>query len=161
MVVFAETVVATATEPESVAPAAGDAMEMVGADVFFTVNAIAALVPDWLEASEATAVSEWLPSCNLVVSSESSNGALLTAAPEFAPSTLNCTEAVPAETLVETSTVPDSVAPAAGEVMEMTGAVPVDCVPVLEPALVSPTQPAQERHNIRIRNEVRKLSWRG
>jgi hypothetical protein len=142
-VVFAETVVATATEPEIVAPAAGEAMEMVGAEVFFTVNATAALVPVWPAESEATAVMEWLPSCNLVVSSESSKGELFTDAPEFAPSTLNCTVTVPADTLVETSTVPDSVAPAAGDEMEMTGAAPGDCVPVFEPALVSPTQPAQ------------------
>jgi hypothetical protein len=53
---------------------------------------------------------------------EKPNGAVVTAAPEFAPSTLNCTLVVLEETLVETATVPETVAPEAGEVIEMVGA---------------------------------------
>jgi len=56
-------------------------------------------------------LSEWL------------KGAAVTAAPELVPSTLNCTLVVLEETVVVTVTVPDTVAPDAGELMEMVGAV--------------------------------------
>ena len=71
---------------------------------------------------DATAEREWLPLESVVVFREKPNGALVTAAPELAPSTLNCTLVVLEETLVETATVPDTVAPDAGEVIEMDGA---------------------------------------
>ena len=58
----------------------------------------------------------------MVVSSEKSSGALDTAAPVLFPSTLNCTLVVLGETLVMIGTVPETVAPAAGEVIEMVGA---------------------------------------
>ena len=58
-----------------------------------------------------------------VVFSESLNGAAVTAAPEFVPSTLNCTLVVFDDTVVVTVTVPDTVAPDAGELMDMVGAV--------------------------------------
>jgi hypothetical protein len=58
----------------------------------------------------------------VVVFREKENGAVVTAAPELAPSTLNCTLVVLEETLVETATVPETVAPDAGEVIEMVGA---------------------------------------
>jgi len=70
----------------------------------------------------ATAEREWLPLESAVVFRERLNGALVTAAPEFAPSTLNCTLVVLEETLVETATVPETVAPDVGEVIEMDGA---------------------------------------
>jgi hypothetical protein len=70
----------------------------------------------------ATAEREWLPLESVVVLREKPNGAVVTAAPEFAPSTLNCTLVVLEETLVETATVPETVAPEAGEVIEMVGA---------------------------------------
>ena len=57
-----------------------------------------------------------------VVFREKPNGALVTAAPELAPSTLNCTLVTLEETLVETATVPETVAPDVGAVIEMDGA---------------------------------------
>ena len=51
--------------------------------------------------------------------SEKLKGALVTAGPALAPSTLNCTLVVPVEALAVTAIVPETVAPAAGEVMEM------------------------------------------
>ena len=70
----------------------------------------------------ATAEREWLPLESVVVFREKPNGALVTAAPVFVPSTLNCTLVVLEETLVETETVPETVEPGAGEVIEMVGA---------------------------------------
>jgi hypothetical protein len=69
----------------------------------------------------ATAVSDFDPSDNLVVSSEKSKGALVTAAPALFPSTLNSTLAVLEETLVVIGTVPETFAPGAGEVIETVG----------------------------------------
>jgi hypothetical protein len=58
-----------------------------------------------------------------VVLREKLKGALVTAAPELLPSTLNCTLVVLEETLVETVVIPETVAPESGEVIEMVGAV--------------------------------------
>jgi hypothetical protein len=58
-----------------------------------------------------------------VVLRERLKGALVTAAPELLPSTLNCTLVVLEETLVETVVVPETVAPESGEVIEIVGAV--------------------------------------
>ena len=49
-------------------------------------------------------------------------GAVVTAAPELAPSTLNCTLVVLAETLVATVVVPRMVVPETGDVIAMDGA---------------------------------------
>ena len=70
----------------------------------------------------ATAEREWLPLESVVVFREKPNGAVVTAAPEFAPSTLNCTLVALKETLVVTETVPETVAPDVGEVIETVGA---------------------------------------
>jgi hypothetical protein len=69
----------------------------------------------------AVAVSEWLPLESVFVFRDKLNGAAVSAAPELAPSTLNCTLVVLEETLVETATVPETVAPDAGEVIEIVG----------------------------------------
>ena len=69
------------------------------------------------------AASEWLPLESAVVFRENPNGALVTAAPELLPSTVNCTLVVLEETLVDTATVPETVAPDAGEVIEIVGGV--------------------------------------
>jgi hypothetical protein len=60
-----------------------------------------------------------------VVFREKLNGAVVTAAPELLPSTVNCTLVVFEETLVVTATVPETVAPDEGEVIEIVGGVPV------------------------------------
>ena len=64
------------------------------------------------------------------------NGAAVTAAPELAPSTLNCTLVVFDDTVVVTVTVPETVAPDAGVSMETITAVLLGL-----PAAVSPTHP--------------------
>jgi hypothetical protein len=56
-----------------------------------------------------------------VVLREKLKGALVTAAPELLPSTLNCTLVVLEETLVVTVVVPETVAPERGEVIEIAG----------------------------------------
>jgi hypothetical protein len=122
LVVLEETLVETATVPETVAPDAGEVIEMLGAEVLLTVMVTVALVAVWADELEATAAREWLPLVSVVVFREKENGAVVTAAPELAPSTLNCTLVVLEETLVETATVPETVAPDAGEVIEMVGA---------------------------------------
>ena len=84
--------------------------------------AMAALVAVCAAELLAVAVSEWLPLERVFVFSDRLNGALVTAAPVLVPSTLNCTLVVLEETLVETAMVPETVAPDAGEVIEMDGA---------------------------------------
>jgi len=69
----------------------------------------------------ATAVSKWLPLESVVVLSEKLKGVLVTAGPALAPSTLNRTLAVFVEAVAVTVIVPETVAPAAGEVMETVG----------------------------------------
>jgi len=69
----------------------------------------------------ATAVSEWVPLESVAVFSEKLKGALVTAAPELLPSTLNCTLMVFADTLVATLMAPETVAPEAGDVMDTVG----------------------------------------
>lgn len=70
-------------------------------------------------------------------------GALVTAAPEFLPSTLNCTLVVLAETFVVTEMVPETLAPETGEVIETTGGVPAVLLTSIETvALVAVRPPA-------------------
>ena len=90
LLVFDDTVVVTVTVPDTVASDAGALIEMVGAVALFTVMGTTALVV-CPEVSLATAVSEWLPLVSAVVFRVWLNGAAVTAAPEFVPSTLNCT----------------------------------------------------------------------
>ena len=77
------------------------------------------------------------------------NGALVTAAPEFFPSSMNCTLMVLVETFVVTETTPETVAPWAGAVMETVGGVFEDRLPFLEPALVRPTHPVQSSDSMK------------
>ena len=122
LVVLVETAVAIAAVPEIVAPEAGEVMEMVGAEVLFTVTATAALVAVCPAALEATAESECVPFESAVVFSERLNGAAASTAPELVPSILNCTFVVLAETLVRIVVVPETVAPEPGDVIEIEGA---------------------------------------
>ncbi len=70
LVVFEETLAETVMVPETVAPESGDVIEIVGAAELLTVTMTVALVVVWPVELEATAVSEWIPSDNLVVSRE-------------------------------------------------------------------------------------------
>ena len=62
------------------------------------------------------------------------NGAAVTAAPELLPSTLNCTLVVFVDTFVETVTVPETVAPEIGDVMDTVGGVVTVFLTVIETA---------------------------
>ena len=122
LVVLDETLVVTVVVPEIAAPGVGEVIAIEGDEELFTIIEILALVADWPAASVATAESEWLPLESAVVFSERLNGAVVSAAPELLPSTLNCTFVVFDETLVEMVIVPETVALGAGDVIEMVGA---------------------------------------
>src|SRR6266404_451894 len=87
-----------------------------------TVTAAAVLVLP--AASRATALKLCEPLCAVLVSQATCHGALVTSAPRFAPSSLSCTPATPTLSVAfaVTVTVPETVAPAAGELIETDGA---------------------------------------
>jgi hypothetical protein len=136
--VFAETFVMTVIAPETVAPDAGDVMETVGGavTVFLTVIETAALVTVCAAALLATAVIEWVAFESAAVFSERLKGALVTAAPELLPSTLNCTLTVFAETFAATVIAPETVAPEAGDVIETVGRAVTVFLTVIETAVL-------------------------
>jgi hypothetical protein len=122
---LSEAVAETVAVPETVAPDAGELMETTGGvlSVLLTVKDTAALVVVCPVELLATATSEWLALASVVVFRDKLNGALVTAPPELLPSTMNCTLLVLADTLVETVTAPETVAPESGELIEIVGAV--------------------------------------
>jgi hypothetical protein len=122
-VVLDEALAETVMVPETVAPESGDVIEMVGAAELLTLTITVALLVVCPVSALATAASEWLPLESAVVSRERLNGALVTAAPVLLPSNMNCTPVVLGETLVVIGTIPETVAPWAGEVIEMAGAL--------------------------------------
>ena len=71
----------------------------------------------------ATAVSKWLPFDSVVVFREKLNGALVTGVPMVLPSTWNWTLVVLADTFVVTEMIPETLAPEAGELIEIVGGV--------------------------------------
>src|SRR5438552_966256 len=104
-------------------PLAGVKPVIVGA--FTTVTLTAAEVAVLPAASRAKAVRVCAPALAVVVSQETEDGAAVSSAPKLAPSSLNCTPTTPtlSVALAETVTVPVTVAPAAGAVMETAGEV--------------------------------------
>src|SRR5213594_3478928 len=76
-------------------------------------------------ASRAMAVKLWEPLATRVVFHEREYGAAVTSAPTLTPSSLNCTPTTPtlSVALAETVTVPATVAPSAGAVIETVGGV--------------------------------------
>src|SRR5207247_1930314 len=76
-------------------------------------------------ASRATAVRLCVALVAVVVVHETAYGAAVTSAPRLTPSSLNCTPTTPmlSVALAETVTVPATVTPAAGAVMETVGGV--------------------------------------
>src|SRR5205823_1235260 len=108
------------------APFGGVVMLTVGPAGLETVTVTAADVCVLPAASRATAVSVCVPFAAVVVSHESEYGAVMSSAPRFAPSSLNCTPTTPTLSLVVAVTVaavPDTVAPFVGAVIETTGGV--------------------------------------
>jgi len=122
LVTLEDTLVETATVPETFAPDTGEVIEMDGAEKLFTVIVTMALVVERPLDVLATAASEWLPLVSVVVFREKLNGAVVTVDPELLPSTMNWTSLVLEDTLVVIGTVPERVAPGAGEVIETLGA---------------------------------------
>src|SRR5437667_990090 len=104
-------------------PLVGVKLVIVGA--FITVTLTAAEVAVLPAASRATAVTLWLPFALKVVFQEIEYGAVVTSAPRFTPSSLNCTPTTPTLSVASADTVivPDTVAPVDGAVMETVGGV--------------------------------------
>src|SRR3989475_7025235 len=102
-------------------PLVGVKLVIVGA--LTTVTLTAAAVAVLPAASRATAVRVCAPLLAVVVVQERVYGAVVSSAPRLAPSSLNCTPATPtlSVALAETVTVPATVAPAAGAVIDTVG----------------------------------------
>jgi hypothetical protein len=127
----------TATVPETVAPPAGEVIATVGGVVSFvvlsTVTVIAALVVEFPALSVATALIVWLPFDSVVEFNTYAYGAAVKLVPTFPPSTRNCTLAIPtlSEAVAVTFTLPESLAPPAGEVTVTLGGI-VSAPPAVE-----------------------------
>src|SRR5437667_405763 len=93
--------------------------------LFATVTVIAADVAVLPAASRATAVSAGLPLVAVVVFHTTEYGAVVTSAPRFTPSSLNCTPTTPTLSLALAVTVvdPETVAPSTGAVIATLGGV--------------------------------------
>src|SRR5258708_7076427 len=100
-------------------------MRIVLPVLFAAVTVTAADVAVLPAASRATAVSVCEALLAVVVFQATEYGAVVTSAPRFAPSSLNCTPTTPtlSDALAPTVVVPDTVAPAAGAVMLTVGGV--------------------------------------
>jgi hypothetical protein len=116
----------TLTVPDAVAPFAGAVIDTVGGvpgGPLFTVTVTLALVAETPAVSFAIAVSVCAPLLALVVSQDVAYGAVVLSAPRFAPSSWNCTLATPtlSDAFAVTLTVPETVAPVAGAVIDTVG----------------------------------------
>ena len=131
---LSEAFAAIATDPDTVAPAAGVVSPTVGSvvspgggggDVVFdtvTVRCEVAVLP---AASRANAVMVCDPLGTLPDGQLTEYGALVSSAPRLPPSILNCTPTTPtlSEAFAAIATDPDTVAPAAGVVSPTVGSV--------------------------------------
>ena len=116
----------TVTAPATVAPFAGAVMETTGGVVSLeTVTPMTALVVRFPAASRATADRVCAPFVEDLLSHDALYGAIVTSAPNAAPSSSNCTPTTPTLSLApaNTLTVPETVAPLAGAVIETAGGV--------------------------------------
>src|SRR4051812_37316242 len=113
------------TAPETVAPSAGAVSDTVGGEPLSTVAVTPDEVVELPAASFATAVNVCDPLAPAFVSHDAEYGALVSAEPRLLPSSLNCTLATPRSSLAPavTDTVPETVAPLAGAVIETAGGV--------------------------------------
>src|SRR5262245_37076249 len=127
---LSEALAVTPVVPDTVAPEAGEVTLTVGGAVsgggaLLTVTVTTAEVVLLPAASRAEAVRVCVPFPTVPVFQETEYGALVSSAPSATPSRKNCTPATPtlSEALADTVTVPDTVAPFAGEVMLAEGGV--------------------------------------
>jgi hypothetical protein len=122
---LSEALAETVMVPETVAPELGEVMLTVGAVVSDTVTLTEDEVPVLFAASRATALRVWVPTEAVAVFHATEYGAVVSSAPRLAPSSRNWTPVTPtlSEALAETVIVPETVAPALGEVMLTVGAV--------------------------------------
>src|SRR2546428_1287754 len=109
--------------PETVEPEDGAVMETAGGVVSATVMLTEAVVAILPAASRATAVRMCAPAEASAVLQLVAYGAVVTSAPRLAPSSMNCTPTTPtlSVALAEIVTVPATVAPLAGAVIETSG----------------------------------------
>jgi hypothetical protein len=124
---LSELVPLTATVPASVAPLVGDLNATVGGVVSVTLlSTLADTLPvvTLPELSVARAVMVWVPLATVVVFHDQDQDVVPVAGCQAPPST--CTATLATDTLSlavpETETVPPTVAPAAGDVIEIAGA---------------------------------------
>src|SRR5207245_829497 len=127
-----------------------DTKEITGG-VLSTVTLTAAEAAVLPAASRATAVRPWAAFVAVVVGQEIVYGAAVTSAPKLTPSSLNCTPTTPtlSVALAETVIVPETVALAAGAVMETVGGVVSTTVSVAVLLVIDPleaTMPAEPGH---------------
>ncbi|OLD53684.1 MAG: hypothetical protein AUI64_05965 [Acidobacteria bacterium 13_1_40CM_2_64_6] len=122
---------------------------VVSEEVLLTFTVTPALVVLLPAASLATAVRIWFPLESALVFIEYLYGAALTRAPVLALSTLNCTwaTAMLSAAFADIVTVPESVALAAGEVIETVGGV-VSAVEFPPLAVTNPEHPVRPRLNV-------------
>ena len=152
LVAFPDALAVIAMVPETVAPEAGEVMATLGGAsggagvALLTLMDTAVLVAIFPCPVQATAVSKWLLLESVVVLSDRLKGALVTAVPTGWLSTMNCTLVAFADALAMTVTVPETVAPETGDVMETIRAGFVASAPV------TPMQPAQSSASIEIRH---------
>src|SRR5215472_1436651 len=136
-------VVQVIVAPVVVTPEAAT-LAIAGGGAFDTVTVTPADVPTLPAASDAFALSTWLPFVACVVSQLTWYGALVTGAPRFAPSSRNCTDVTPTLLLALacTLTLADTVAPATGAVTETTGGTVSVCTGLSDTivAIESPLQ---------------------
>ena len=113
------------TRSVAVEPLASSKPKAATSPSLSTVTVTFAEVRVFPAASRATALSVCSPSVSAVVFQASEYGLDVSAEPTFAPSTRNCTLCTPtaSEALAVTVGVPDTVAPALGELIETVGAL--------------------------------------
>src|ERR1041384_5262296 len=133
----------TVTAAETDAPLAGAVNDTVGAVVpppvlLETVTLLAADVVEFPAASRATAVSVCDPLPIVVVSQEMLYALVISSAPRFTPSNLNCTPTTPtlSDADADTVTAPDTDAPLAGAVNDTVGAVVSPPPPPPDPTVI-------------------------
>src|SRR5262249_54964354 len=128
---LSDAVTLTVTVPETVAPPEGEEMLQVGGVVsggaFCTLTVVDAKAPLLRSASNAVALSEWLPLPRAVVFQANEKGATMSVNPKKSSTTKSTrVTSTLSEAATLTVTVPETVAPPVGEEMLQVGGM-VSC----------------------------------
>src|SRR5207237_122816 len=138
-------------------PLVGVKLVIVGGLTTITLTAAEVVVLP--AASRATAVRVCVALVAVVAAHERAYGAVITSAPRFAPSSLNCTPTTPtlSVALAETVTMPETVAPAAGAVIDTVGGV-VSATVTLTAAAVAVLPAASRATAVRVCSPVEAVA---